>query len=186
MERILALRRKRRALKERINYSAIESTIRCLRIVCPVSGYHIENIFKHRLDLAQLVYRDNSYYINKYYLAIDGVLEIVLDSHYNFCAVNIRENDLIYSYDKEGILKSTYSTSQDKDIFWEKSNGDIYYNPNRIIGDLELDAFKDSWGDYLFCYSLKPDRKCFYITLEEDLPYKIGNEIFTNYLQRKH
>jgi len=182
-------------IKDLIDIKKIVLSVKELQITPPAMLG--ENFIPIKYNLAfcgmlQLIYKDNEYVINRYYInlgkdiEINGLkidnFEIVLGPNYEFHVFNIFIGDDIYSFDINGNMINTYYIHQVDDVRMTKSNGDIYWSV-----DKEIDAsFSDednnflnkkriSWGRLLITYSHRIDgRICFYIRLKKEINFLVN------------
>lgn len=168
-------------LEDQINVKEIIKTIKNLKIKKPSildQTFISKPLILKNVSILQLVYDKNSYKINRYYLSLNNNFEIVLDANYKFHAFNIFKNDICYSHNQLGNLINTYyikEKTETLDILITKSNGDIYYHPNKTITNSQyLEQIRKNWGKQLLCYSNKLDRRlCFYIRINKNIYWDI-------------
>lgn len=186
-------------IEDLIDVKKIINTIKDLKITPPAmlgedfkpTAYNLDYI-----GMLQLVYKNNKYYINRHYinlgknLKINGLeidnLEIVISGDYTFHVFNIFIDNDIYSFNADGNMINTYDLRKNGDIAMTKSNGDIYYIPEKPIDntfsneDNEfLENKRKSWGKNLLTYSHRiDDRICFYIRIKEVINLDVN--IFKN------
>lgn len=170
-------------LEDQINVKAIIRTIQNIKIKKPkiIENKKVKQpLILKTVSILQLVYYENRYKINRYYLSLNNNFEIVLDANYKFHAFNIFKNDICYSHDQLGNLINTYyikEKTETLDILITKSNGDIYYHPNKTITNSQyLEQIRKNWGKQLLCYSIKLDRRlCFYIRINKNIYWNINS-----------
>jgi hypothetical protein len=170
-------------LEDQINVKAIIRTIQNLKIKRPkiIENEKVKQpLILKNVSILQLVYDKNSYKINRYYLSLNNNFEIVLDANYKFHAFNIFKNNICYSHDQLGNLIHTYNIkekAETNNILITKSNGDIYYHPNKIVNNSQnLNQIRKNWGKQLLCYSNKLDRRlCFYVRINKNIYWDIDS-----------
>lgn len=154
-------------LINKIDFDCIRESLGNLKIKSPT---YLINLFnsepiKLKIGTVQLTYKNNEYSVSKIYLTRNDKIEIVLDKNYKFSSFNFFTKDKCFAYDSKGILLYSYDMSK-SDILLEKSNGDIYYLPDKPIDNLYLNKIRIKWEKTLLCYSQKLDgRNCFYIQI---------------------
>lgn len=148
-------------LEDQINVKAIIRTIQNLKITKPKiieNKKVIKPLILKNVSILQLVYDNNDYKINRYYLSLNNSFEIVLNANYDFHAFNVFEKNFCYSHDQLGNLINTYSIkekAETTDILIAKSNGEIYYHPDKIInGSKNLDIIRKKWVNNYYAIQL--------------------------------
>ena len=162
--------------ESKIDIKKIVDTIKKLKIIKPnILKIQPEQLNIEMVSTLQLIYDKESLFINRYYLKCNNSTELVLDKSYEFHAFNYFENNICYSYDAKGILKYTYSIkekSETENILITKSNGDEYFQPDKLIEEYELEKIRRSLIKNLLCYCKKSDdRFCFYIRIRKTINY---------------
>jgi len=163
-------------LEDKIDVKKIVEAINNIRIKKPVilDNLNIPSVLIKMVSVVQLVYDENGYRINRYYITCSNNIEIVLDGDYEFHALNIFENNICYSHDLFGNLIHTYTIkekSEAKEVLITKSNGDVYYYPDKEIKDFpNLEIIRRKYGKELLCYCKKIDgRFCYYIRVRKEI-----------------
>lgn len=166
-------------LEDNIDVKKIVKAINNLTIKKPpiLVNLNISSVLIKMVSVVQLVYDENGYRINRYYITCSNNIEIVLDRDYEFHALNIFKNNICYSHDLFGNLIHTYTikeNSEDKAILIIKSNGEVYNYPDKEIKDFpNLEIIRRKYGKELLCYCKKIDgRFCFYIRVRKEINYK--------------
>lgn len=170
-------------LEDQINVKAIIHTNKNLKIKEPkiIEKEKVKQpLILKNVSILQLVYDENIYKINRYYLSLNNNFEIVLDANYKFHAFNIFKKNICYSHDKLANLLHTYNIqekAETNNILITKSNGDIYYHPNKTIENSQnLEHIRKKWMKQLLCYSSKKDgRFCFYIRIHKNIKFTSKN-----------